>query len=362
MFLNNPFPGAFGLDIGDCTLKLVQLRHRGGAWHRPASFVVQNIRQIAMPPGVIVHGEIAQPEVARKKILELLSATKSIHSPWVVADLPEAQTFLKLIDVGNIAGDLTSADVSAHAAQHLPFSLEETYLDWQIIPPADEQKTTNVLVGAVPKIIADSYTYLLEAAGLSPLALEIEAISLARAMITEAKDYSGEARAILDLGASRASLVIFDKNTIQFSIHLNFSAQKMTRTIAENLACTTAEAENLRLKKGFTQDEFNPKYLMVIDGLVGELIGEIKRALQFYKEHFTLPNPITRIIMCGGLAGAENLCAVLSQKLRVACRPGNAWKNVTTDTTINNANNGITYASAIGLALRAARNPLQNDL
>lgn len=364
MFLTNPFPGAFGLDIGDLSIKLMQIENRHTLKGVPY-FRIKELRSVALPPGIIVNGEIQQPEIARKKILILLGKEgthKPIRSNWVVADLPESKTFLKLIAIDTPVSDLVSEDVEYQAKKHLPYDLEETYLDWQPIQTEDlPANQTQVLIAAVPKVIADSYTYLLEAAGLSLIALEVEAFSIARSMITSAKDYTGEARAILDLGATRSSLIIFDKGSIQFSTSINFSSELMTTAISQMLKITHEAAENVKIETGAFQTKQHPKYLKVVDELISMLVGEIQRSLNFYKDHFTDTNPVTHITLCGGLARLKNLDSILTHKLRVTAAPGNAWKNLfNRPVSPKEKDDGLVLPSVIGLALRAAQNPLKN--
>lgn len=366
MFVNNPFPGAFGLDIGDLSIKLIQLKQRRRPF-QASHFDLETLRTVKLPPGYIVNGEIQQPEMVRKKILHLLGedgAFPKIKSPWVVADLPEPKTFLKLIEIGTPAAELTADDVIYQAGKHLPFDLEETYLDWQVVANQDqEDKNTHVLLGAAPKIIADSYTYLLEACGLNPLALEIEAIALARAMITGTKDYAGIARIILDLGATRSSVIIYDKEAIQFSASINCSGELLTTALSQELKVDRETAEKLKIKNGARYDKEHPTYLNAVSAIIDKLAEEISRALLFYQGHFKDANPITHITMCGGLANWENLDNILSHKLRIPAAPGNAWKNIAdAKITEEKRNQGLVLASAIGLALRAAANPLQNTL
>lgn len=367
MFLSNPFPGAFGLDVGDLSIKLVQLarRHLLG---RPGYFKLKELRTIAMPPGAIVNGEILQPEIVRKKLMRLLGGgggLPPIRSRWVVANLPEPKTFLKLIQIDTPPKELIGEDVIAQARKHLPFELEETYLDWQIINTGNtgvQSKGAEILLAAVPKVVADSYTYLLEAAGLNPVALEVEALSLARAMITDSKQYLGEARAILDIGATRGGLSVYDNNTVQFTTTLNFSGDIITTALAQGLKIERAAAEKLKVAYGLAYCKEQPKYLKIVTDIIEQLIAEIKRALTFYQEHFADTNPVTHITMSGGLANMVNLDATLSRKLRIGAHPGNAWKNVSPqEITEEHKNSGLALASAIGLALRAARNPLHHS-
>ncbi len=361
MFLRNPFAGAFGLDIGDLSIKLVKLKRH----HLPrqaASYIIEEMRTIGLPPGYIVDGEIQQPEMVRKKILQLLGKDggkfKPIKTPWVIADLPEPQTFLKTITVETGPEELNEEDIIYQARKHLPFDLNEAYLDWQITNAGTAEKNSKIIIGATSKIVADSYTYLLESADLQPIALEIEAASIARALVTAEKDYTNEARAILDLGATRSSLIIYDHNTIQFSTNINFSGEIATTAIMQALKIDYAVAEKMKIENGLTYFKEKPGYLKTITKLTDKLIDEIKAAVVFYQEHFPEPSPITHITMTGGVANLKNLGETVSRKLKISAGPGNTWKNLRLKEVNNNLKDaGMTYSSAVGLALRAAQKP-----
>lgn len=363
MLLRNPFSGAFGLDIGDLSLKLVQLAP--SAFYERQYFKIKELRTTSLPPGLIVNGEIQQPELVRKKLLYLLGKDggnfKPINSSWVVANLPEPKTFLKLIDVESTDNTLTSVDVAYQAKKHLPFELEDTYFDWQVITPTENTTTKQVLIGAVPKVIADAYTFLLESAGLNPIALETEAIAISRSMITSDKDYSGQARAILDLGGTRSSLIIFDNNSIQFTTTLNFSGEIVTAAIAQELKIEHGQAEDLKIKNGLKYDTASPKYLTAVSGIAETLISELKTALLFYKEHFNGTNEVSRITLCGGMANWENIDNFISKQLKITTHPGHPWKNLHNKKLYEyDKNKSLPLACAIGLALKAIQDPLQN--
>lgn len=364
MFLSNPFPDAFGLDIGDLSLKLVRLvPHR--SLRGQLSYTVNEVRSVSLPPGLIVNGEIEQPEAVRKKILLLIGKEKlhrSISSPWVVANLPEPKTFLKLISIDTPADDLLYDDVAYHAKRHVPFEIEDTYLDWQVINTQSNphNPTTQLLIGAVPKVVADSYTYLLEAAGLNPICLEIESVAIARTLITAQKNYTGEARAILDLGATRSSLLVYDHDSVQFSTSLSFSGEIVTTAIAQALKIDYETAEKLKISQGLTYDKDNAKYLASVSQMVDSLVNEIQTAISFYKAHFVDANPVTHITLAGGACMLRNLDTTLSEKLKITASPGNVWKNILSrEPTEAEKTDGITYAAALGLAMRAAVNPLR---
>lgn len=362
MLLSNPFRGAFGLDFGDLAIKAVQLERRSFVSRSGSKYKISEARSVTLPPGCIVNGEIQQPELVRKKILQLLGkigGRRAISARWAVADLPETKSFLKLITIESPVLDFMYEDIAYHAKKHLPFELEETHLDWEVVARVSPSaKTAQVLVAAAPRVIADSYTYLLEAAGLNVLALEVEALSLARSLITRNKNYQGEARAILDIGATRSSLIVYDKGTLQFSTTINFSGELLTTAIAQGLKIEYEEAEQLKINNGLRYDPRRPRYLPIVAELADRLVAEIKRALAFYRAHFIDANPVTRLTLGGGGAEMNGLAAVLSQKVRLASGPGNPWKNVSAEIPEPYRQNALSYASAIGLALRAVEQPI----
>ncbi len=356
MFGNNPFDDAFGLDIGDLSLKLIQLRidkkQKGKIIYK-----IKDSRQIALPPGYIINGEIQQPEMVRKKLLQLLDKVgydKKITSPWVVADLPEPKTFLTSIEFDMLGSQITKEDVEFQCQKHLPFDLNNAYLDWQIIPRSSDEKTTRVLVGAVEKIAADSYTYLLQSADLQPIALEVEALAIARVLINE----NTGCGAILDLGATRSAIIIYDNGGVRFSTSLNFSGELINTALVQNLKISYEKIEEMKIKNGLNYIKEFPNYLKIVDDLTQELTNEIKKAFDYYEDHYPSAEKIEKMILCGGMAEMENLRDTLTRRLEVPCEFANSFQNIATKyLTGDSKKTSLTMISAIGLAMRATVNP-----
>lgn len=363
MFLtSNPFYGAFGLDFGDSSIKLVQIIKKFNLRGRP-SFELKHLRKVDLLPGCIAQGEILQPEAVKQKILHLLgyegNEFKKINCPWLTFNLPVTKTFLKLIEIKTPPLQLTDEDVKLEAVKHVPFDIKEAYLDWQIINSEEEDvKISRVLVGLAPKAIVDSYYGILDSLGLSPIATELEDLSIARAMITGTKTYMGEARAILDLGASRSTIIIYDNGSIQFSQVLNFSGELINTALMQSLKIDRDSANALKQKNGLTYDPAYPLYLKTTSEITEKLLNDIAKVLNYYSNHFSNPNPITHITMSGGVAALKNLDKIITKKLGVGAYPGNAWKNIYNEKLVGKDRYELlSFASAVGLGLRAAEEP-----
>jgi type IV pilus assembly protein PilM len=359
---STPFPHAFGLDIGDLSIKAVQIRNISFRHYSPR-FKLNSFCSVALPPGLIVNGEIQKPEEVRDHIRILLKNKKNRRKPikgdWVVASLPESQCYIKHLTIQKSIEEISNDDVLHAAEKHIPFDEDSYYIDWQIVPNNDlNDNNTAVIIGAVPKNIVNNYTYLIESMGLGVVALEIEAVSIVRSMITASKQYVGEARAILDLGATKTHLIIHDNNSLQFSVSLPFSGEMIDNTLSQKMEISREEAEKRKILYGLDYPTNKSASFPILVGLVDDLAESIEKALNFYYSHFPKSNKITRIVMCGGGANLLQLDRVLSLKLKIATHPGQPWKNLMgKKSTESDGKIGLYYATAIGLALRAADNP-----
>ena len=365
MFNSVPFPGAFGLDISDLSIKLVQLENVSNP-KDGASFNIKNIRSISLPPGLIINGEITQEAQVVHYIQKLLAGRggkeKKITSPWVVINLPETHTFIKLIFINKSVNEIIQDDIEIEAQKYIPFTEKEGhYLDWEAIPVEGQNNKCKVIMTAAPKAITESYLGLIEKAGLNLVAIDIESLSIARAMVTADKPYQNEARALLDIGGTRSNIIIYDNDTVQFSATLPFSGELLTTALEQKLAITHDKAEQAKIQYGLKYQEQTKVWTTLMEQ-TKQFIEQIQKDIYFYYSHFPKTNTITHITMCGGSSILQGLDQVLSSELHIECKPGRVWKNLNTSKAITVPyEESIKYATAIGLALRAADNPFNKN-
>lgn len=358
---NTPFPNAFGLDISDLSIKLVQLENTSNRFLGSYSYKIKNAREITLPAGLIVNGEIIQPEKVVSYIIKILQGTKKgekkINSSWVVASLPELQSFIKLIVLNKDKEEIIDEDILIEAKKHIPFTEDEKYyLDWDILPSIKE-KTTRILISAIMKETADSYTKLLESVGLGIVALENEALSIARSTVTASKEYKNEARGLLDIGATRSSFIVYDNETVQFTADFDFSGELLTVALSQKMKISREEAEEIKIKYGLQYKQQKQIWSLLMD-YSKNFAAELRKAIYFYYSHFPETNRIKHITMCGSGSTLKHLDKVLSLELKNECRLGHVWKNLNNKKTLElDEKKYLGYATAIGLALRAADNP-----
>src|SRR3989344_4135079 len=171
----------FGLDISDRALRLVRLTRSG------KKIMLVSIGEAALDAGLFNAGAIVDEAgviIAIKKLIKTVAGER-IKTSNVISALPEGKTFIKeIIVTANGGHDSKNAElgpiIEQEMTNHIPLSLDEIYFDWQLLHRDGDK--AHVLIGAAPKTIVDSYVSLLEKAGLTPHALEIEAQSMVRAL------------------------------------------------------------------------------------------------------------------------------------------------------------------------------------
>ncbi len=352
-----------GLDISDLSVKAVQIEKKGE--HK----YIRAINSAEIPTGLIEDDAIKNNEALAEIIKQLLkNSLQKFSTRYVVMSLPETKTFIKVIEVA--IGDLTTEEaIQGELPRHIPIAMEAMQLDWQEIEANKQHK--KILVGAVPKTVSDEYVRVAEMAGLTPVALEIEAQAIARCLLPaenkkntkdwwrtkkeeQKKEKNREGKPpqiIIDFGATRTSVIFMDRGIIQFTNSLpNISGQKITAEISKQLKLSTIEAEKAKIICGTNPKKCKGATMKIINGMVGDLANEIINADNFYQTHFNQETNNLSILLGGGGANMVNLDKTLSEKLGRPVCCGDPLINL--EIKKNRRDDLLSFSTAIGLALR----------
>lgn len=347
---------AFGLDIGGRSIKAVELKLNRYMFGAPR-LELHAWNEVQVPDGVFSPGAVNQPEAAAKLLRTVVDAStpKSIKTKAVVMSLPETTTFVKTIEIPKVDSEHIAAEIIKEAEKHIPLPLSEATLDWQLLAPLDEEATMmRAIVAAAPKLLVENFSTALEQAGFTTLAVEIEAIAIVRGLLLEELIPGDEAIAILDLGASRSSIIIYDYGTIQLSTSLAYSGDNATARIAEKLSISMNEAEKFKLACGLEPGNCDNKVRLATGAILTELVREIRTIIRSYREKNPDAHPIGQLILTGGAATTAKLDSYLSQKLLTRVRRGNPIKDFYVPPSFP-LSRAASFTTAIGLARRAER-------
>ncbi len=348
-----------GLDLSDLTLKIVQLKRKKQGLSL-VDFVKEDI-----PAGFIKGGEIKNEKELTAILKEALKKIKGefYQKKQVICNLPEEKVFTRVIQLPLMKEEELNQAVKWETEAHIPLSVDEVYLDWQIIErPNNHFDHYNIQIAAAPRFLVDSYLSFLKKAGLEPIALEPESVAVVRSLINP-NDFTPTI--IVDLGASGTNFVIFSASAICFTSHIAVSGQLFNRAIMENLAVDEKQANQSKIKIGLDKKE--EKVYQALEPLANNLAKQLKDYITFYHgqaAHIFGPDGVIRqVLLCGGDSLLLNLPSYLEEKLDLPVELGNPLINIfppdkeksLVQPSLLPKKETLTYTTALGLALREVR-------
>ena len=343
---------AFGLDLSDRSIKVAQLRKKGGKISL-YSYGRENI-----PEGLIVDGEIKNEKEVVKLVKKTLANAKPnpIKSKFVIYSIPEPKGFIRVVQIPRSKEDDIEQIVRYEAEQLFPIDVNDAYVDWQILSTSDD-KTLKVIVAVVPRLLIDSYSSVAEKAGLKPVAAEIESIPITRSLINDSQ--SSKPVLVIDLGKDRTSFIIFKNPAVQFTASIPICGEEFINNISERLEIDKIAAENMKDKCGLSFEGECKEVFKAIQPSLREMIKYIDKLTYYYKDHFGLDEDIAKVIICGGEAKMIGISSFLSLQIKKEIEKGNPWVNIMTfkDKEIPpiSRNDSLVFVTVLGLALRGVR-------
>lgn len=338
---------AFGLDIGDKTVKLVELRlikNLKGEEH----LSLTAFNEVAIPDECIVAGEIKNAPVAVAAIKNCVKGARGgiLRTRAVVASLPESQSYIKIVSLPKGKREnITRGDVAQMLDQHLPVEAEKLYFDWR---PVDANK---IIVGAAPKNVIDSYTNIIEQADLIPLSLEIESMALARALLDKNDLGADKTKIFMDLGATRSAIIATYRGNPIVALNVPLAGDAITREISKSEKMPLEKAEELKISCGADPQKCPPKIKKIISSALLAAIKPIEDGLHYIDR--LLQTKIDKIFICGGIAATPKITSILSDELKIKVRHADPLVNITLGKKMKfGSEDFLKYATAIGLAIR----------
>ncbi|MFA4880764.1 MAG: type IV pilus assembly protein PilM [Candidatus Doudnabacteria bacterium] len=340
---------AFGLDLSDQSLKLIELKREG------RNTELSNFCEFLLQEGTVIKGRVVKEDLLVAAIEESrIKARKGrVKTRFVVACVPEYESFVRIIKLPRLPEEELAEAVKWESEQHIPLSGSEVYLDWQKVGESPDH--LEVLVAASPKKLVDSYINVLRRAGLIPIACEVESAATARSLVREGDN---ACYLIADIGISRTSLIIYDRATLQFTASVEPAGETFTNNLVRDLKISLTEAEGMKKIYGLNAKEggIEAKIYQSLKGGVEALAKEIETALKFYQDHFPQGQTLSKVILCGGGAKLKGLVPELKMILKKEVVLGDPWVNILAPKSKYlpevSRKDSLGYATAIGLALR----------
>lgn len=327
-------------------MRLVLLHKKG------KETVVKAFADVALPKGLMVNDEIVDAKTFEFLLKQALAKPNfgKFDTSYAVVSLPESKSFVRVVQIPIMSETEAESAVPYEAESFIPLPIDQVYLDWQKIGETGEKM--DILMVASPKEFVEKYLTILQRAGITPLALEVESQSCHRALIASG---SKETSLILDAAAIRSSLLMIEQGNLQFTSTIPIGGSAFTESIARSLGVSSAKAEEIKRKVGLSNTAEYPNIKTSLLPVLNNLTAEVKNILKFHGEHSE--KQVERVILCGAGSRLKNLQEFLAPQLAEAgvnkVEIGNPWQNVEGLKTVPmDASGALGFVAAIGLAMR----------
>ncbi len=337
-----------GLDIGTSSVKAVHLQRSRSAY-KLAELGITRIH-----PKTIVDGIIMDAATVSTAIRQLFDE-HSIPIKDVAFSVSGHSVISKKIKVPKMKKAELREGIAWEAEQHIPYSIEDVNLDFQILREAGPgEQEMDVLLVAVKKDTLNAYRAVISAAGLSAAVVDVDALAIEHVFTMSRKFQPGEVVALVNIGAAVTNINILDGGISAFTRDSPLGGNRHTESIQKSVGLSFEQAE--AIKRGEPVEGHSVADAMpVVEMANNELAGEIRRSFDFYYST-SHRDAIHRVVLSGGCALLSDLAASLSSVLELPVEVANPFQHIVADPKKFDSQYLASIAPqmtvAVGLALR----------
>ena len=315
--------GLVGLDIGTSSVKAVQLQ-RSRKRYRLVELGIAPLH-----PDTIVDGQIMDADAVTNAIRQIFAENK-IGLKDVAVSVSGHSVIVKKIAVPQMKPDELREGIAWEAEQHIPYSIEDVNLDFQILGSGDNGKgEMDVLLVAVKKDIVNQYLAVISAAGLRAAVVDVDAFAVENAFEMSERVRPDEVVALVNIGAAITTINVIRGGCSEFTRDSALAGNRYTESLQKGLGLSYEQAETLKMGgtvQGHDVAEARPVFEMVN----GELAGEIRRSFEFYRSSMQ-GGAIDRVVLSGGGSRLPDLPSYLSHALDLPVEIANPLREITAD-------------------------------
>lgn len=348
--LGKKHPQMMGLDVSSSSVKLVELSQSASG-----ELVLERLASEPFEKGWIIDGQVEKFDEVADAVRRVVSRSGTKTRQVVMAMPQSAVITKKIVLPAGLREEEMEMQVESEAHQYIPFSLDEVSLDFCVIGPSAASATdVDVLIAASRKDRVQDRQGLAEAAGLTPVVLDIEshASRLAMGRLIAALPESGKESlvALFEIGADTTSLKVLREEEMLYDRDQSFGGSQLTQLISRQYGFSYEEAEQKKLA-GDLPDDYETTLLTPF---VDSLAHEIGRALQYFFTS-TPHHKVHYVMLAGGTASMPGLRERVKDVTGFTSKVVNPFENMKLGSSIREAKlrrEAPSYLTACGLAMR----------
>jgi type IV pilus assembly protein PilM len=354
-----------GLDIGSRQIKAVHLERSRNRWSLAGAGIGPT------PPDSVQDGVILDIPRVTEAIRQLC---REHHLPVadVVAAVSGSHVLVRGIKVPDMNMATLKRSIRFEAAKHLDqgangASIENSAVEFEIRGRSGQPAQLDLLLVVAPLPMVNGRVSVVEGAGLEPVAVDVEAFALLRALEASAlMPPPGQAAVVMNMGATYTDLSIVVDQEIVVTRSIPSGGNALTSSVASVLNVPVEEAEEHKRHIDLSPDDPDsadgimnvpdPARQVTIP-FVDELVRELRRSVIYFQSQAAetgIAVVVDRLILAGGGTQLPGLPDYLRDRLgmTVSILDPLAAAEARGDVAQQWRGRGPELAVALGLALK----------
>jgi type IV pilus assembly protein PilM len=230
----------------------------------------------------------------------------------------------------------------------------------------------DVMLVGTSRDLVESRVAIAQMAGLEPVAVDIEAFAILRAVVElTPEDFADEnLRAIVDIGAAHTEVIILSGPDFALTRSIPISGDTFADALKNQLRIEPSEAELRKrdvdmgaLITGEGSQE-SIELARIVQTTMDELLREIRRSINYFQSQLAeegVTTNLSEILLVGGSAQIRNLSSYMSARLGIPTRLCDPFATAQLETSAEAEEwlqeQGPSLTGALGLALKEFLGP-----
>lgn len=350
-----------GIDISATAIKLVELAKT------KKGYALKAFANVPLPRDAIVENTVIDSIAVSQALLDALDEARTKTRNAAIAVSGNA-VIIKVVQIPTTTEFDLEAQIAFEADQHVPFDIDDVYLDFQILGETeDDPANMDVVLVACKREVVDDYQLVLSESGLSTSIVDCTVFALENAVeetglhlvdstVVDAEEAledevegGGDAYALVNIGANLVNVNILRDGQMAFVRDQFYGGQNLTEAIQKEHGISFNAAEDMK-KNHITDVDVN-----VLEEFYSNLSSEIGRSLDFYGAN-NAEYPVQQILLSGGCALIPDIDVELSNRLGIETKVVNPFDKIEVSETKFDAKMiqevGPMMMVPVGLAMR----------
>jgi len=280
-----------------------------------------------------------------------IGGVKSVH-----AALPEEAGYVFSMTVPNAQDrDEVLHMIEFELEGRVPLHADQAVYDFDLV--SETEKGIEISVTVFPTTLVEGYVRAFAHGGIELRSLEIEAASIARAVVAV---NSSDVTLLVDFGRARTGFAILRGQVPIFTSTVSVGGTSLTETVMAALKVTDTEANTFKDEIGLLSKD-DARVHEAVMGTAATLSDEVLRHYRYWdtrrNEAGERVTPVAQVLLAGGSATLKGLPEYIASRVQAPTALVDVWRNVCSfDAYIPpiDQKQSMGFATAIGLALRGA--------